>query len=237
MEHDRRLAVLIDAENVSPRFVKDIFEEAVNHGAATVRRIYGDWTSHAVNAWKDTLLNYSITAMQQYRYTSGKNSSDSAMIIDAMDLLYSNNLDGFCLVSSDSDFTRLAVRLRESGMYVVGMGERKTPDPFVKSCVVFVFLETIADEQTVKPGKSSNADIKTLIREIEKILDENSDENGYMLLSQLPLFLRKLHPEFNPRNYGYKKMLTLIESLGKFEVDYRDSTDPKVKIHYIRKKD
>jgi len=144
MENDRKIAVLIDADNVSDKYIKYIFDEISNHGTPTFKRIYGDWTTPQLASWKKVLLNYSITPIQQYSYTTGKNSTDSALIIDAMDILYSDNVDGFCIVSSDSDFTRLAARLREDGMYVIGMGEKKTPTPFIAACEKFKYLEVLA---------------------------------------------------------------------------------------------
>ncbi len=144
MENDRKIAVLIDADNVSDKYIKYIFNEITNHGIPTYKRIYGDWTKPQLSSWKNVLLNYSITPIQQYSYTTGRNSTDAALIIDAMDILYSDNVDGFCIVSSDSDFTRLAARLREAGMYVVGMGEKKTPMPFISACEIFKYLEVLA---------------------------------------------------------------------------------------------
>ena len=149
MEKDRRIAVLIDADNVSGKYIKHIIDEISNHGTPTIKRIYGDWTKPDLNSWKTVLLDYSITPIQQYGYTSGKNATDAALIIDAMDILYSKNVDGFCIVSSDSDFTRLAARLREAGMFVVGMGERKTPKPFISACEMFKYLEVLAKEPEV----------------------------------------------------------------------------------------
>src|SRR5664280_1925360 len=144
MEHDRKIAVLIDADNVSEKYIKYIIDEISNHGTPTYKRIYGDWTKPQLGSWKSVLLNYSITPIQQYSYTTGKNATDAALIIDAMDILYSKNVDGFCIVSSDSDFTKLAARLREAGMYVIGMGERKTPTPFISACEKFKYLEVLA---------------------------------------------------------------------------------------------
>ena len=183
MENDKKIAVLIDADNVSDKYIKYIFDEISNHGTPTYKRIYGDWTKPQLAPWKTVLLNYSITPIQQYSYTTGKNATDAALIIDAMDILYSNNVDGFCIVSSDSDFTKLAARLRESGMYVIGMGEKKTPSPFIAACEKFKYLEVLAaipitsnksnisdrleKQDTPKEGMAS---IKKLIESIKIII-------------------------------------------------------------------
>ncbi len=180
MEKDMKIAVLIDAENVSEKYIKYIFDEVSNHGIPTYKRIYGDWTNPQLAPWKGVLLDYSISPIQQYSYITGKNSTDSALIIDAMDILYSNNVDGFCIVSSDSDFTRLAARLREAGMYVIGMGEKKTPKAFISACEKFKYLEVLvsmASQSTETKGiketqkqeekKSGMTSIKKLIEDIK----------------------------------------------------------------------
>ena len=147
MQQDNKIAILIDADNVAPKYIKYITDELAKYGTATYKRIYGNWTSTHADSWKKVLLEYAITPIQQYSYTTGKNATDSAMIIDAMDILYSGNVDGFCIVSSDSDFTRLAVRLREAGMQVIGMGEKKTPSPFITACEKFIYLEMLLPEK------------------------------------------------------------------------------------------
>ena len=159
MEKDKKIAVLIDADNVSDKYIKYIFDEISNHGTPTYKRIYGDWTKPQLAPWKTVLLNYSITPIQQFSYTTGKNATDAALIIDAMDILYSNNVDGFCIVSSDSDFTKLAARLREAGMYVIGMGEKKTPSPFIAACEKFKYLEVLA-AIPINSDKSHTDDIQ-----------------------------------------------------------------------------
>ncbi len=168
MLQEKRFAVLIDADNVSAKYIKYILDEISNYGVATFKRIYGDWTKPNVSSWKDVLLEYSVTPIQQYNYTVGKNSTDSAMIIDAMDILYSGNVEGFCIVSSDSDFTKLSSRLRESGMLVVGMGERKTPKPFIASCNQFKYLDILVETE--------NKSIKTETNK-EDSEDSNEDNN------------------------------------------------------------
>ena len=217
MSDEKRLAVLIDADNVSKKYIKAILEETSNFGVATYKRIYGDWTRN--NGWKDALLENSIIPIQQFSYTTGKNATDSAMIIDAMDILYSGNVEGFCLVSSDSDFTRLAMRLREAGMTVIGMGENKTPNAFRKACNVFRILEVISGEQDEKGSDSSSeekdkAEI-TPISDIEasicKIIMENTDKGKQSHLGEIGSKLQLLYPDFDVRNYGYSKLTTFLE--------------------------
>ncbi|MEG1583935.1 MAG: NYN domain-containing protein, partial [Anaerovorax sp.] len=211
MTNDKRYAVLIDADNISDKYIKFILDEISNDGIATYKRIYGDWTKPSLGAWKTILLEHSVTPIQQYGYTTGKNATDSAMIIDAMDILYSNNVDGFCLVTSDSDFTRLAARMRESGMDVVGMGEKKTPKPFIAACNKFKYLDllAVADEpkQTpvapVKKGyfideevtvaeyvhEQEDTGVMTNLEVIKKailtIAQENSDEDEWLFIGDL----------------------------------------------------
>ena len=187
-KRDKRIAVLIDADNVSDKYIKAIIDEVSNHGTPTYKRIYGDWTKPQLGSWKTVLLNHSITPIQQYSYTSGKNATDAALIIDAMDILYSSNVDGFCIVSSDSDFTKLAARLREAGMYVLGMGEKKTPTPFIAACEKFKYLEvlsavTVDNPEVVKTvrlpdGKAGMISKEELIDVIRTIISEISDEDG-----------------------------------------------------------
>ncbi len=250
MENDKRIAVLIDADNVSDKYIKYIFDEISNHGTPTYKRIYADWTKPNLTSWKTVLLNYSITPIQQYSYTSGKNATDSALIIDAMDILYSNNVDGFCLVSSDSDFTRLAARLREAGMYVVGMGEKKTPKPFIAACEKFKYLEVLAvsasdthdttteDKKTEKQEtpKEGIASIEALIESIKVIIAESSDEDGWAFLGEVGVKLSKRHPDFDTRNYGHLKLTPLISSLKQFEIQSRKTSNPNISHKYIRNK-
>ncbi len=250
MEKDKRIAVLIDADNVSDKYIKHIFDEISNHGIPTYKRIYGDWTKPQLTSWKNVLLNYSITPIQQYNYTSGKNSTDAALIIDAMDILYSNNVDGFCIVSSDSDFTRLAARLREAGMYVLGMGEKKTPTPFISACEKFKYLEVLASMAT-KPAEPKSAkgmpaheeskygmaNIDKLIDVIKKIINEISDEDGWVFLGRLGDTLNKRYPDFDTRNYGYAKLTPFLSSLNHFEIRSTKTSNPSISLKYIRNKE
>ena len=216
MSEEKRFAVLIDADNVSKKYIKAILEEVSNFGVATYKRIYGDWTKN--NGWKDALLENSIIPIQQYSYTTGKNATDSAMIIDAMDILYSGNVEGFCLVSSDSDFTRLAARLREAGMYVVGMGENKTPSAFRKACNIFRILEVISGEQDDRDaaGNGKDKDTVTAVAEIEdsvcKIIMENSNQGKETQIGEIGSKLNLLYPDFDVRNYGYSKLTTFLKT-------------------------
>lgn len=243
MERDRRIAVMIDADNVSPKYIKYILEEIATHGTPTYKRIYGDWTQPQLASWKENLLEYSISPIQQYSYTTGKNSTDSALIIDAMDILYSNNVDGFCVVSSDSDFTRLVTRLREDGMYVVGMGEKKTPRPFVVACEKFIYLETIADEsataedeprEATTPLEPADKDTVWLQRAVRKIIMEISDDDGWAYIGNVGNILSKRYPDFDVRNYGFHKLTPLLDSLGPFEVTSRRTSNPHILHKYIR---
>jgi len=230
MENDKKIAILIDADNVSDKYIKYIFDEISNHGTPTYKRIYGDWTKPQLASWKTVLLNYSITPIQQYSYTTGKNSTDSALIIDAMDILYSKNVDGFCIISSDSDFTRLAARLREAGMYVIGMGEKKTPTPFISACEKFKYLEVLAgsittdstgDEMLEKQQQPKEvlANLGELIKSIKSIIDERSDEEGWIGLGEVGTKLNMRYPDFDTRNYGHSKLSSFILSLNKFEIE------------------
>ncbi|HNX28904.1 MAG TPA: NYN domain-containing protein [Syntrophomonadaceae bacterium] len=249
MENDRKIAVLIDADNVSEKYVKYIFDEITNHGTPTYKRIYGDWTKPQLSSWKTVLLNYSITPIQQYSYTTGKNATDAALIIDAMDILYSSNVDGFCIVSSDSDFTRLAARLREAGMYVVGMGEKKTPAPFISACEIFKYLEVLAavpaegdenrnQEKNHRNGshKETMASIEELIKTIQGIVTEISDDDGWAFLGEVGKILNKRYPDFDTRNYGHTKLTPLISSLKQFEIQSRKTNHPYITHKYIKNK-
>jgi len=261
MERDRRIAVLIDADNVSEKYIKYILDELSNHGTPTYKRIYGDFTTPQLAAWKNVLLAYSITPIQQYMYTYGKNATDAALIIDAMDILYSGNVDGFCIVSSDSDFTKLAARLREAGMYVIGMGEKKTPTAFISACEKFKYLEVLVPtaiveeppvvkteknakspkkgpqvkakpevvKEKVEPPKGAMASIESISKAIKKIVNENSDEDNWISLSEVGNILNRRYPDFDSRNYGHAKLSNLIKSLGQFEVELRNM-NPFVRI-------
>lgn len=246
---DQKLAVLIDADNVPYKNIKGMLEEIAKNGTPTIKRIYADWTKPTVAGWKGVLLENAITPIQQYSYTSGKNSSDSAMIIDAMDILYSEKVDGFVIVSSDSDFTRLAVRLREAGMTVLGFGEKKTPKPFITACDKFVYVEILdADEepeeetktkQTAKKSNKkpalSNID-KRLVKLISDSVDELSDDDGWTFLGSLGSYILKKKPDFDPRNYGFQKLFPLIKSIGKFDIDQRETGSKNVRHIYLKNK-
>lgn len=245
MEKDRRIAVLIDADNISVKYIKFILDEISNHGIPTVKRIYGDWTRPELGSWKNILLDFSIMPIQQYGYTSGKNATDAALIIDAMDILYSKNVDGFCIVSSDSDFTRLAARLREAGMFVVGMGERKTPKAFIAACEMFKYLEVLAKEPVTrngqhKSGKSKEkpgfADKSEITRAIRLIVDDCSDEEGWAYLGEVGTRINKRYPDFDVRNYGHSKLTPLIQSLKAFDIQSQKTSNPRVTQYYIRNK-
>lgn len=286
MASDNRFAVLIDADNVSVKYIKIILDEISKDGIATYKRIYGDWTNPSLISWKNTLLDNSIIPVQQYSYTTGKNSTDSAMIIDAMDILYSGRVEGFCLVSSDSDFTRLAARLRESGMTVIGMGESKTPNSFIAACNKFKYLDILsaADEaeaeeaapkaeSTKKPAaqpkktaqkaaakkpkeepkaekepkpaepkkqqekaiEEPRTSLRTIRRALRTIVRENSDEDNWIMVSQVGNLLDKRYTDFDVRNFGFSKLTPFLESLDMFEIKdmKKDSSSPQ---KYVRLK-
>ncbi len=251
--NDLRLAVLIDADNIPYSNVKGMLEEIARYGTPTFKRIYGDWTKPTIAGWKSVLLENAITPVQQYGYTKGKNSTDSAMIIDAMDILYSGKVDGFCIVSSDSDFTRLATRLREAGMKVIGIGERKTPKSFIVACDKFIYLEILNQPpvpveqpveankkkgRTVTPEKKTNeVEPQTNLKKVKRIIDTSvndlADENGWAFLGDVGNLILKKQPDFDPRNYGFTKLTPLIKSLD-FEIDERDSGRDNIRHIYIR---
>lgn len=256
-----KLAVLIDADNVPYSNVKGMMEEITKFGTPTTKRIYADWTRPNANGWKTVLLEHAITPIQQYSYTSGKNSSDSALIIDAMDLLYSGKLDGFCIVSSDSDFTRLAIRLRESGMKVIGIGEQKTPKPFISACDRFIFIEvldgaikkktiksTIATAEIKKVAEKEIAKItekpiqkplnkidEDIIELIESTIEDIADDDGWAFLGDVGNLVVRKKPEFDSRNYGFVKLTPMLKSLTDIlEIDERESDKKGIKHVYVR---
>jgi len=210
MEIEMRYAVLIDADNVAAKYTKNILDELSNYGIATYKRVYGDWTRPNLAGWKNMALDNAITPVQQYSYTTGKNATDSAMIIDAMDILYSNNVDGFCIVSSDSDFTRLAIRLRESGKHVIGMGEKKTPKPFSTACNAFKYLEILAEEE-VQTNDVDKVELKTLESAIIRIIAENANLEEEINIGELGSRLQGRYPDFDVRNYGYSKFSQFLK--------------------------
>ncbi len=234
MENELRLAVLIDADNAPRTALREIMAEVAVYGSATIKRIYGDWTAPNMGSWKPLLLEHAITPFQQYSYTTGKNATDSAMIIDAMDILYSGNCGGFVLVSSDSDFTRLATRLREAGMKVYGMGEKKTPKPFIVACDKFVYIESLKAAEKAQPpaaGKSAKkkapapAEAESPALSVQELIAQSvedlADEDGYAYLGDLGTLLIKKQPDFDARNYGFAKLSKFIAALEGFELDER----------------
>lgn len=261
IENAGRLAVLIDADNASRTAMKAVMAEIAVYGTPTIKRIYGDWTAPNMSTWKPILLENALTPIQQYGYTTGKNSTDSAMIIDAMDLLYNNPCEGFVLVSSDSDFTRLATRLREAGKKVIGIGERKTPEPFIVACDKFIYIEVIraanaagqtADEAwdaakpAAKPTRRAAASDSAVTVQgvpqavVDLIADSLSmiaDEDGFAFMGELGNLLLRKQPDFDPRNYGFQKLTQLVKSLDRFEIDARPTSNPHTKHVYLRDKE
>ena len=241
---DLRLAVLIDADNIPSAKITAMMEEIAKYGTPTFKRIYGDWTNPRVTSWKAVLLDNAITPIQQYSYTTGKNSTDSAMIIDAMDILYTGRVDGFCLVSSDSDFTRLAIRLREAGMKVFGMGEQKTPSAFTSACDRFIYIEILTKievdpKSAPKPPKAIKETPKTdrkLLTLISSSIDDLADEDGWAFLGELGNLLIKKQPSFDARNYGFNKLLPLIKSFRQFEVDERPTGNGNIRHVFVKNK-
>jgi len=234
-----RLAVLIDADNAQPAIVEGLLAEIAKYGTAHAKRIYGDWTGTHLKGWKDTLLTHSIQPIQQFGYTRGKNATDSAMIIDAMDLLYTERFDGFCIVSSDSDFTRLAARIRESGLTVYGFGEKKTPDPFVAACDKFIYtellLEQTEDEQPSRRQSAAKLKQDTrLVRLLRGAVDAGSDDSGWTHLGAVGSNVAKQAPEFDPRNYGYRKLSDLVTATQLFEIEERGHGSQR--LIYVRDK-
>ncbi|MET0390341.1 MAG: NYN domain-containing protein [Polyangiales bacterium] len=240
-DEQRRLAMLIDADNAQPAVIEGLLAEVAKYGVASVKRIYGDFTSTRMTQWKQALLKHSINPVQQFAYTSGKNATDSSLIIDAMDLLYTRRFDGFCLVSSDSDFTRLAQRLREEGLMVYGFGERKTPDAFVQACDKFIYTEVLRREiaepaqpaskpakakatgqrkpegkQPAADGGSSTAPVAELpLQLIRQAIEDSSDDRGWAQLGHIGNYLVKVRPDFDPRLYGQKKLSDLLKQYPK----------------------
>lgn len=245
-----KYAMLIDADNVSAKYIKPILDELSKYGNVTYKRIYGDWTSTYNSSWKEELLQNSITPIQQFSYTHGKNATDSAMIIDAMDMLYTSDLEGFCLVSSDSDFTKLASRLRESGKTVIGMGEDKTPAPFRKACDIFTVLELLLEDNTIdkeeknivhaasKENRKSHTDVvsKNEIEEaVVKIITENQNNDKETGLGEVGSRLVKLYPDFDVRRYGYSLLSKFLETFSKLNLK-QDGTQVTVTLYEDRSK-
>ncbi len=245
-ESAAKLAVLIDADNTRPSVIEGLLAEVAKFGTATVKRAYGDWTGTQLRGWKDQLLAQSIQPIQQFAYTSGKNATDAAMVIDAMDLLYSGRFDGFCLVSSDSDFTRLAARIRESGLTVYGFGERKTPKPFVAACDKFIYIENLAyhedaavhEDAALKPTpRLSAAKLKrdaALVTMLRNAVEAASDDDGWAVLASVGHILTEQRPDFDSRNYGYAKLSDLMAATTLFELERRSPGDGKPAIIYVQ---
>ena len=237
----QKLAVLIDADNAQPSIIEGLLAEIAKYGTANVKRIYGDWTGPHLKGWKDVLLKHSIQPIQQFSYTIGKNATDSAMIIDAMDLLFTNKFDGFCIVSSDSDFTKIASRLREAGIVVYGFGEKKTPEPFVSACDKFIYTEVLIskeDDNLSIKRKSANElkqDTK-LVNLLRNAVEASSDESGWSHLAPVGNNIAKQVPDFDPRNYGYKKLGELVAATKLFEIEERLVGDGQSKAVYIKDK-
>jgi uncharacterized LabA/DUF88 family protein len=248
-ENALKLAVLIDADNAQPSLAERLLAEVAKYGTAHVKRAYGDWTGTSLRGWKEQLLTQSIQPIQQFAYTVGKNATDTAMVIDAMDLLYSGRFEGFCIVSSDSDFTRLAARIRESGLIVYGFGERKTPKPFVAACDKFTYMENLAVEledtalpdhiaQAAKPIVSA-ARLKNdrkLVAQLRSAVEGASDEDGYAALANVGHIITKQQPDFDPRTYGFNKLSDLVTATDLFDVERRSPGEGKTSIIYVRDK-
>lgn len=250
---DSRFAVLIDADNVPYANIKGILEEIAKYGIPSIKRIYADWTKPTVSGWKNVLLENAITPIQQYSYTTGKNATDSAMIIDAMDILYSGKVDGFCIISSDSDFTRLATRLREAGMTVIGIGEKKTLNPFIVACDRFIYIEILGNQKEkeseskpnvgaqkknlTKKAETKDSKIgKTIINLISSSINDVADESGWAYLADVGSLIMKKQPDFDPRNFGFLKLTPLIRSISSIEIDERDTGNKSIKHIYIKNK-
>ena len=237
----QKLAVLIDADNAQPSIVEGLLAEIAKYGTANVKRIYGDWTGTHLRSWKEVLLLLSIQPIQQFRYTVGKNATDAAMIIDAMDLLYTNKFDGFCIVSSDSDFTKLASRIRESGLVVYGFGEKKTPEPFVSACDKFIYTEVLTskEDDTLSIKRKSTNMLKQdtkLVNLLRNAVEASSDDSGWAHLAPMGSTIAKQAPEFDPRNYGYKKLGELVAATKLFQIEERTVGDGPSKAVYLKDK-
>jgi uncharacterized LabA/DUF88 family protein len=239
------LAVLIDGDNIPSAHVKEMMEEIAKYGNPTIKRIYGDWTRPNLAKWKNLLLENAITPIQQYGYTTGKNATDSAMIIDAMDILYTEKVGGFCLVSSDSDFTRLATRLREAGMQVIGIGEKKTPNPFIVACDKFIYIEILKSEEDKADDKDDKSNNKSEVDKITRketnlitsTISATSDDDGWAFMGDVGQLLQKKQPNFDSRNYGFDKLTPLIKSIGLYELELRENPKSRHKLIYVKNKE
>jgi uncharacterized LabA/DUF88 family protein len=243
-----KLAVLIDADNAQPAIIDGLLDEVAKYGVASIRRIYGDWTSGRLNGWKSLLLEHAIQPIQQFSYTTGKNATDSALIIDAMDLLYGEKLDGFCVVSSDSDFTRLAARIRQSGLIVYGFGEKKTPKAFVSACSHFIYTENLrgntgdstldgVEEDEAKPVVKSKKEFKVdkkVLKLLHDAVDDLADDTGWAYLGGVGQKINNRSADFDPRNYGFKKLGDLFKVIPQFEIEDRPQANGMGRHVYIR---
>ncbi|MDX1652944.1 MAG: NYN domain-containing protein [Brumimicrobium sp.] len=244
MKQDLNLAVLIDGDNIPSKYIKEMMQEIAKYGVPSIKRIYGDWTKPHLAKWKNILLENAIQPIQQYGYTQGKNATDSAMIIDAMDILYNGKTDGFCLVSSDSDFTRLATRLRESGQKVIGIGEQKTPEPFIVACDKFIYLEILHEEEETGKKTGSRKQQKEAVESmtpktiklIKSSIYDCADDDGWAFLGDVGSLINKKQPNFDPRNFGFYKLTPLIDSIGDFEVEERQAPNSRSKHIYVKNK-
>src|SRR5690554_5444828 len=247
MNKDLNLAVLIDGDNIPSKYIKEMMEEIAKYGTPSIKRIYGDWTKPHLSKWKNILLENAIQPIQQYGYTQGKNATDSAMIIDAMDILYGGKTDGFCIVSSDSDFTRLATRLRESSQYVIGIGEKKTPEPFIVACDKFIYLEILkadeVDETVDKKGKGKTKSkpkktVQNITPEVTRLIRQSiydcADDDGWAFLGDVGSLINKKQPNFDPRNFGFYKLTPLINSIGTIEVEERQAPNSRSKHIFVK---
>ncbi|MBU2951041.1 NYN domain-containing protein [Tamlana agarivorans] len=242
MIKDTKIAVLIDGDNIPAKYISEMMEEITKYGTPTIKRIYGDWTKPYLAKWKTILLENAITPIQQYGYTTGKNATDSAMIIDAMDILYSEKVNGFCLVSSDSDFTKLATRLREAGLVVYGMGEKKTPNPFIVACDKFIYLE-ILKKDSEKPSDGAPKTKENLYNITPKVIqflkhtvEDTADDDGWAFLGDVGSLIIKKQPNFDSRNFGFEKLTPLFKSLDQFDLEQRDQTNGRFKLIYVKNK-
>jgi uncharacterized LabA/DUF88 family protein len=245
----RKLAVLIDADNAQPSIIKGLLEEIAKYGVASVKRVYGDWTTSNLTGWKDVLLEYAIQPIHQFAYTKGKNSTDSAMIIDAMDLLYTQKFEGFCLVSSDSDFTRLASRAREAGLFVLGFGEQKTPEPFMRACDKFIYTEILRESKSTTQALDESSPSVKPIKDIMELkgdprfvqllrtaVEDSSGEDGWANLANVGQNITNKVPDFDSRNYGFKKLGDLFKATDLFKIDERELPNSPAKALFVRDK-
>lgn len=230
MIRQNKLAVLIDADNAQPTLIEELLAEIAKYGIANVKRIFGDWTNQNSNGWKEVLLKHAIEPIQQFAYTTGKNSTDSALIINAMDLLHTNQIDGFCIVSSDSDFTRLAMRIRESGLFVYGFGQKKTPKAFTVACDKFIFTENLrkdVENENEQIRKFSTDKLKRdakLVILLRKAAEASANDKGWASLGQVGSYISNQFPEFDSRNYGFVKLSELVEKTKLFKIDSSTNT-------------